>query len=153
MESVYEITHWLRQGSGGMQSSRGTESLTLGVSQEARRQTRKRAHADSARSALMSVLFKWYTSVLVGWVNFEHMQALLTNILQWRYWESQVRTAFMASLDVKTALGVAKPSVVSKCFTHTGTLWRVAKIRIVKSRGEVENQGWEKETTSTSSEA
>ena len=56
-------------------------------------------------------------------VNCEHMQALVTKRLQ-RHWEWQedrrtdlepglyrYRTAFMASLDVKTAFDVAKPSV------------------------------------------
>ena len=59
-------------------------------------------------------------------MNCEHMQALVTNIFQ-RHWEWQedrrtdlqlglcrYKTAFMASLDVKTASGVAKPSVVSQ---------------------------------------
>ena len=64
-------------------------------------------------------------------VNCEHMQALVTNIFQrdsewledrridlqpgsYRY-----NTAFMASLDVKTAFDVAMPSVVSKILTLT----------------------------------
>ena len=64
--------------------------------------------------------------------NCEHMQALVTNIFQ-RHWEWQedrrtdlqpgmyrYNTAFMASLDVKTAFDVAKPSVVSKILTLTG---------------------------------
>ena len=59
-------------------------------------------------------------------MNCEHMQALVTNIFQ-RHWEWQedrrtdlqpglyrYKTAFMASLDVKTASDVAKPSVVSQ---------------------------------------
>ena len=61
-------------------------------------------------------------------VNGEHMQAPLTNILQRRWeWQGDLRdawipelfrnkTAFVASLDVKTALDVAKPSVVSQFF-------------------------------------
>ena len=66
-------------------------------------------------------------------VNSEHMQeAMLPNILQ-NHWEwqedhpihlqpalSRSNTAFMASLDVKTAFAVAKPSVVSKILTLTG---------------------------------
>ena len=65
-------------------------------------------------------------------VNCEHMQALGTNIFQ-RHWEWQedrrtdlqpgfyrYNTVFMASLDVKTAIDVAKPSMVSKIFTLTG---------------------------------
>ena len=65
-------------------------------------------------------------------VNSEHMQALLTNKLQ-RHWEwpedrrtdlqpefYRYNTAFMATLDVKTAFDVAKPSVVSKMLTLTG---------------------------------
>ena len=64
-------------------------------------------------------------------VNCEQMQALVTNIFQ-RHWEWQedrrvdlqpgrysYNTAFMASLDVKTAFDVAKPSVVSKILTLT----------------------------------
>ena len=60
------------------------------------------------------------------------MQALLTNILQ-RYWKRQedrrdawvlgffkYRTAFVASLDVRTALDVAKPSVVSRILACMG---------------------------------
>ena len=58
-------------------------------------------------------------------VNCEHVHALLTNMVQ-RHWDWQedrrtdwepgffrYRTAFMASLDVKTAFDVAKSSVVS----------------------------------------
>ena len=94
-------------------------------------------------SALHSVFSKWYTTVLVALlreekepierrslhvgavrgVDGEKMQALLT-VLQ-GHWEWQERwtdlepgfyrysTAFLASLDVKTALDVAKASVVS----------------------------------------
>ena len=92
---------------------------------------------------------KWYTTVLVDmlhdetepseWknlhegaergINCEHMQALVTNIFQ-RHWEWQedrrvdlryrYNTAFMASLDVKTASDVAKPSVVSRMLILTG---------------------------------
>ena len=62
-------------------------------------------------------------------VNCEHMQGLLTNLLQ-KHWEWQenrrkdlepgkfkYKTMYMASLDVKTAFDVAKPSVVSKIFS------------------------------------
>ena len=102
--------------------------------------------------ALLSVLSKWYTTVLVDllheekepieWrslhvgaergVNCEHMQASLKNVMQ-KHWEWQEdrrtdlqpgfhkhNTAFMASLDVKTAFDVAKPSVVSRILTMTG---------------------------------
>ena len=64
-------------------------------------------------------------------VNCEHMQALVTNIFQ-RHWALQedsrtdlqpglyrYNTAFVASLDVKTAFDVAKPSVVSSILTLT----------------------------------
>ena len=64
-------------------------------------------------------------------VNCENMQALATNIFQ-RHWEWQEDrrtdlqpglykyiTAFMASLDVKTAFDVANPSVASKILTLT----------------------------------
>ena len=63
--------------------------------------------------------------------NCEHRRALVTNIFQ-RHWEWQedrrtdlqpgfyrYNTAFMASLDVKTAFDVAKPSVVSRLLTLT----------------------------------
>ena len=71
-------------------------------------------------------------------VNCEHMQALLTNIFQRRWvWQKDRRTdlqpgfiryntAFMASLDVKTAFDVAKPSMVSKIRTLTGLHGHVA---------------------------
>ena len=65
-------------------------------------------------------------------VNCEHMQALVTNKFQ-RHWEWQedrrtelqpglfrYNTAFIASLDVKTAFDVTKPSVVSKILSLTG---------------------------------
>ena len=65
-------------------------------------------------------------------VNCEHTQALRTNTLQ-RHWEWQedrstdlrlgfyrYNAAFMASWDVKTAFGVAKPPVVSKILTLKG---------------------------------
>ena len=64
-------------------------------------------------------------------VKCEHTQGLVTNIFQ-RHWEWQedrrtdlqaglyrYNTAFLASLDVKTAFDVAKPAVVSK-ITLTG---------------------------------
>ena len=96
---------------------------------------------------------KWYTTVLVDlvheekepieWmslhvgaergVNCEHMQVLLTNLLQ-KHWEWQehrrkdwepgkfrYKTMYMASLDVKTAFDVARPSVVSKVLSLIGT--------------------------------
>ena len=65
-------------------------------------------------------------------VNCELMSALLTNVLQ-QHWNGRkiVRTtgcrgssggsAFVACLDVKTAFDVAKPSVVAKKLTLTGT--------------------------------
>ena len=65
-------------------------------------------------------------------VNCEHMQALVTNIFQRHWeWEEDTRTdlqpgmyryntAFVASLDVKTAFDVAMPLVVSKILTLTG---------------------------------
>ena len=95
---------------------------------------------------------KWYTTVSVDmlhdekepseWkrlhvgaergVNCEHMQVLVTNILQ-RHWEWQedrrvdlqpgrfrYNTAFVASLDVKTAFDVARPVVVSEILALTG---------------------------------
>ena len=66
-------------------------------------------------------------------VNCEHMQALVTKIFQ-RHWERQEERqtdlqpsmyrnnrAFMASLDVKTALDVAKPSVAFETLILTGS--------------------------------
>ena len=65
-------------------------------------------------------------------VNCEHMQAMVTGVLQ-RHWEWQedrrtdlqsglygYNTAFMASLDVNTAFDVATPAVVSRILTLTG---------------------------------
>ena len=65
-------------------------------------------------------------------VNCEHMQALVTNVFQRHLeWQEDRRTdlqpgmyrhntAFMASVDVKTAFDVATSSVVSKILTLTG---------------------------------
>ena len=66
-------------------------------------------------------------------VNCEHMQGLLTNLLQ-KHWEWQenrrkdlehgkfkYKTIYMASLDVKTAFDVAKQSMVSKILSLIGT--------------------------------
>ena len=63
-------------------------------------------------------------------VNCEHMHVTMTNLLQ-KHWEWQenrnkswepgkfsYRTMYRASLDVKTAFDVAKPSVVSKIFLY-----------------------------------
>ena len=66
-------------------------------------------------------------------VNCEHMQALLTNLQQkhWKWQENRrkdwgpgkfrYKTMYMASLDVKTAFDVARPSVVSKILSIIGT--------------------------------
>ena len=97
--------------------------------------------------------------------NFEHMLALLTDILQRLCdWQEDRRTdlqpgfyrfntASMASLDVKTAFDVVKSSVVSKilhdvqgCFercirqggVEAPVLW--GQIRAVESRRKVEGQ-------------
>ena len=105
------------------------------------------------------VLAKWYAAMVVRllheepeptewkesrvWVergvNYGHMQALLTNILQ-RHWVwhqdrrgawvpgfFKCQTAFMASLDVKTPFDVAKPSVVSRKLTYVGTRGHVVE--------------------------
>ena len=65
-------------------------------------------------------------------INWERMQALKTNIFQRHSeWQEDRRVdlqpglyrynaAFVASLDVKTAFDVAKPSVVSEILTVTG---------------------------------
>ena len=82
-------------------------------------------------------------------VNCEHMQALVTNIFQ-RHWEWQedrrvdlqlgryrYNTAFMDSLDVKTAFDVAKPPVVSKILTLTVAL--LAEMQDVRGSASFEN--------------
>ena len=67
-----------------------------------------------------------FRAVVLLCVNCEHMQILLTNLLQ-KHWEWQeirrmdlepcnFKTMYMASLDVKTAFDVAKPSVVLTFF-------------------------------------
>ena len=98
----------------------------------------------------MSVLAKWYPAVVVWLLQEEvgtnrmeraahRMQALLTNVRQ-RRWEWQenrrdawvpgffkYQTAFVATLDVRTAFDVATPSVVSRILTCMGggsVLWR-----------------------------
>ena len=66
-------------------------------------------------------------------VNCEYMQVLSTDLLQ-KHWEWQAnrrkdwepgqfkyKTMYMASLDVKTAFDVARPSVVSKILSLIGT--------------------------------
>ena len=73
-------------------------------------------------------------------VNCEHVQALATNIFQ-RHWEWQedrrtdlqpgfylCNRPFKASLDVKTALDVAKPAVVSIILTLTRVHKHVAAL-------------------------
>ena len=82
-------------------------------------------------------------------VNCEHMQALVTNMFQ-RHWEWQedrwtdiqpgmcrYNTAFMASLDVKKAFDVAKPSVVSHILTLTGVHGHLAAALLAASAKEV----------------
>ena len=66
-------------------------------------------------------------------VNCEHTQGLMTNLLQkhWKWQENRrkdlepgkfkYKAMYMASLDVKTAFHVAKPSVVSKILSLIGT--------------------------------
>ena len=79
-------------------------------------------------------------------INCEHMQALLTNILQ-RHWGWQedhridlqpalyrYNTAFVASLDVKTAFDVARPSVISKILTLTGVHGHLAAALLARCR-------------------
>ena len=88
-------------------------------------------------------------------MNCEHMQALVTNIFQ-RRWEWQedrktdlqqglyrYNTAFMASLEVKTAFDVAKASVVSKGGVEAQVLWgRVAKYVQWKAEEKRKANGW-----------
>ena len=67
-------------------------------------------------------------------MNCEHVQALVTNIIQ-RHWEWQedrrvdlqpgrfiYHTAFTASLDEKTSFGEARPAVFLKILTLTGSM-------------------------------
>ena len=59
--------------------------------------------------------------------NCEHMQASLTSILQRDAWVMglfRYQTAFVVSLDVRTAFNVTKSSVVSQILTFTGTQTR-----------------------------
>ena len=63
------------------------------------------------------------------------MQALLTNVLQGHWeWQEDRRTDFLASLHVKTAFDVAKPSVVSKTHTLTGVHRHVAAALLAEMR-------------------
>ena len=83
-------------------------------------------------------------------VNCEHMQVLLTNLLQ-KHWEWQenrrkdwepskfrYKTMYMASLDVKTAFDVARPSVVSKIL-HGHVAALLAEMQDVKGSACFEN--------------
>ena len=92
--------------------------------------------------ALLSVFFKWYTTVLMDrqheekepfeWrnlhvqaergVNCEHMQALLTNILD-RFGARilQIQDGLRGEPGHETSFDVAKPSVVSKVLSLTGS--------------------------------
>ena len=78
---------------------------------------------------------------------WERGEALLLNFLQ-RHWEWQGdrRDELVSRLDVKMALDVARPSVVSKVplFERGGgssIVGRRGQIRVLESRGEVEDQG------------
>ena len=77
------------------------------------------------------------------------MQALLTNILQ-RHWERQEdrrtdlepkfyrnNTAFLSSLDARTAFDGTKPSVVSRILSLTGVhgQWRLCWVRFRTFKG------------------
>ena len=151
MESVCEITLWFeKRFSRESTEPIGLESLTSGIS--------KKQTPDEKKACVgsLSVLSMWYTSVLVGLLHeekepiewrrlhrrrercqmCEHMQALLTNILQsHREWQEDRRThleagffsfrpAVMASLDVKTAFDVARP-----CGINVLSLTRVQDVR------------------------
>ena len=117
---------------------------SLGISEEARWKDRERDQ-ELIAIALMSVMAKWYTSFSVDglleqdggpeeWkklnvvaerrVNCEHMQVLVTSLLQ-RHWEWQedrtgnvvpkmhkYDTMYTGSLDAKTAFDVAQPKMV-----------------------------------------
>ena len=160
-----------------------TETVYGGVESSTPRVPQKKTDAKLEKGlrgfraiALLSVFSKWYTTVLVdmlhdeqepsAWkrlhvgaerrVNCEHMQALVTNILQ-RHWEWQddsrvdlqpgrfrYNTAFMASLDVKTALDVARPAVANKILTLTGvhghlTAALLAEMQDVRGSASFEN--------------
>ena len=135
-----------------MQSPRGLESPTSGCTQK-KNDVRSEKHLRGLRAiALLSDLSEWNTSVLVEllheekepimWgrlhvgaeerVDCEHMQALMTNVLQW-HWEWQedhltdlepvffsYKMAFTASLDLQSAFDLATPFVVSNIFLDKG---------------------------------
>ena len=89
-------------------------------------------------------------------VNCEHMQVLLTNLLQkhgewlqdrrldWEPRKYRYNTLYIASLDVKTAFDVARPAVVSKILTLIGTHGHVvaailAEMQDLKGSASFEN--------------
>ena len=99
------------------------ENSSPRVSQEAGRQARKRAKM-LTRDRTAECWRSLHVGAERGYC--EHMQALVAKELQ-RHWEWQedrrtdfergfyrYNTAVMASLDVKTAFDVVKPSVVSR---------------------------------------
>ena len=143
-EVIYEVTHWFQKRFQGDAELWRSGEFCAWCSSRSLMQDWRRGSVVSLR-LLYCVFSKWYTTVLVDllheekepieWmslhvgaergVNCEHMQGLLTNLLQ-KHWEWQenrrkdlepgkfkYKTMYMASLDVKTAFNVAKPSVVS----------------------------------------
>ena len=155
-EVIYEVTHWFQKRfQGDCRAPEAWRSLRLVFLKKSDTRLEKGQRGFRAIT-LLSVFSKWYTTVLVDvlheetepieWmslhvgaergVNCEHMQGLLTNLLQ-KYLEWQenrrkdlepdkfkCKTMYIASLDVKTALDVAKPLVVSKILSLIGThMW------------------------------
>ena len=152
-EVIYKVTHWFQKRfEGDCRAPEVWRILRLVFLKKLGARLEKGLRGFRA-IALLSVFSRWYTTVLVDllheekepieWmslhvgvqrgVNCEHMQSLLTNLLQ-KHWEWQenrrkdlelgkfkYKTMYMASLDVKTAFDVAKPSVVSKILSLIGT--------------------------------
>ena len=88
-------------------------------------------------------------------VNCEHMQALVTNVLE-RHWSgrskwvpgfNKYQTTFMASLDVRAAFDVAKPRLVARMLTmmdvHAHVVAMLEEMKDVRGSACFEN--WETE--------
>ena len=150
---IYEVTHWFQRRFLGTSSApEAWRILRLVFLKKLDAEVEKGLRGFRA-IALLSVFSKWSSTVWVDllhedkepieWmslhvgaekgVNCEHMQGLLTNLLQKHFawqenrrkdWEPskfRYKTVYMASLDVKTAFDVARPSVVSKILSLIGT--------------------------------
>ena len=144
-ETVYEVAHWFEKRFKG--DCRAPEAWTILRLVFLKKPDAKleKGHRGFRAIALLSVLSKWYTTVLVdllheekgpiGWrslhvgvgrgVNGEQMQALVTKINQ-RHWEWQenrwtdLETGFYRCNTAFLASWEAKPSVVSSSRTRGG---------------------------------